>query len=108
MIRLCSITSCVRGVTPHAAAQEWASQHGVSRLREVWVLFLAPLNIPALVPGEVLRLKPCCFPEVSMGLTFSAELEAGFTTCCLFQGWQHVLLFSAVHASGNIAPTAAT
>lgn len=70
--RLCSITSCVRGILPCTAAQDWASQPGVSGLREVFVFSLAPPDIPALVAGEVLRLKLCCSPEVSGGLSFSA------------------------------------
>ena len=107
-IRLRSITSYARGAVPCAIAQDWASQRGVSGLREPWVLSLAPLDIPALVPGEVLRLKLCCSPEVSMGLPFNAELAAGFTASCLFWAWQHLLPFSAAHASGNIAPAAAT
>lgn len=93
---------------PRAAAQDWASQRGVSGLREVWVLSLAPPDIPALVPGEVLRLNLCCSPEVSAGLPFSTELPAAFTASCLFGAWQHLLVFSAAHASGNIASAAAT
>lgn len=107
-IQLCSITSCIRGAVLHAAAQDRASQCGVSGLGEVWVLALAPLDIPAPVPGVALRLEPSCSLEVSVGLPFSAELAASFTVSCLFWGWQQLLLFSAAHASGNIAPAAAT
>lgn len=70
--RLCSITSCDRGAVARTAAQDWASQPGVSGLREGWVFSLAPLDIPALVPGEVLRVKLRCSPEVSVGLSFIA------------------------------------
>lgn len=87
-IRLGVIPSCVRG----AAAQVWASEHWVRGFREAWVLSLAPLDILAMVPGEVLRLKRYCFPGFS-GPTFQGS-------------WQLVLLFTAYFGVGSIYCTA--
>lgn len=66
----------------------WASEHRVRGFREFWVLSLAPLDILVLVPGEVLRLKPCCFPGFS-GPPFQGS-------------WQLVLLFTAYFGVGSI------